>query len=152
MVDTLWLAGVSLRKENLQKFKEEINKYIEKLELSEIKPIIKIDMEVTLDELGVELVKELKKLEPFGEANETPIFAIKNVKIEAIRAITEGAHLKLKLKDKSHILDAIGFHLGEYAEEYKIGDKVDIVGNLDINSYNGMETIQMNLRDISKSL
>lgn len=152
MVDMLWPAGVSLQKENLQKFKEELNKYIEKLDLSEIKPTINIDMEVTLDDLGIEKVKELKKLEPFGEANETPIFVIKNLKIESIRAITEGAHLKLRLKDKSHIIDAIGFHLGEYADEYKIGDKVDIVGNLDINSYNGMESIQMNLKDISKSL
>lgn len=152
MVDTLWHVGVSLKKENLQSFKEKIDKYIEKLNLSEIKPTINIDMEVALSDLEIEKVKELKRLEPFGEANEMPIFAIKNVKIESIRAITDGAHLKLRIKDRSHFLDVIGFHLGEYAEEYKIGDKVDIVGNLDINSYNGMESIQMNLKDISKSL
>lgn len=109
-------------------------------------------MEVGLNDLSMEKVKELKKLEPFGEANEMPIFVIKNVKIESIRAITEGAHLKLKVKDRNTVIDAIGFHLGEYAESFRLGDKVDIVGNLDINSYNGMESIQMNLKDISKSL
>ncbi len=60
--------------------------------------------------------------------------------------------MKLKLKDENLTIDAIGFHLGEYAENYKLGDKVDIVGNLEINSYNGTQNVQMNLKDMSKSL
>ncbi|MDE5830815.1 MAG: single-stranded-DNA-specific exonuclease RecJ, partial [Clostridia bacterium] len=117
-----------------------------------IKPVLNIDMEVSLREISLDVVKELKKLEPFGEANEMPLFLIRNLKIESIRAITEGQHLKLRLKDENFELDAIGFHLGEYADSYKLGDKVDIVGNLDINSYNGMESVQVNLKDMIKSL
>ena len=41
--------------------------------------------------------------------------------------------------------------MGELAEEYLIDDKVDIVGNLDINSFNGMESIQIILKDMRKS-
>lgn len=152
MVVMLWLAGVSVKKENLEKFKEDINTYIEKLNIQEIKPTINIDMEVSLKELSLNIVKELEKLEPFGEANGVPLFAIKNLKIESIRALTEGKHLKLRLKDENHEIDAIGFNMGEYAELYKLGDKVDIVGTLDINSYNGTENVQMNLKDIIKSL
>lgn len=145
-------CGVSLKKENLENFKQAINEYIGKLDLSEIKPIINIDAEVSMKDISIEKVKELSKLEPFGEANETPIFAIKNLKIEAIRAITEGAHLKLKLKDENTSIDAIGFGLGEYVNDYKLGDKVNVVGNLEINSFNGLENIQMNLKDMIKSL
>ena len=145
-------CGVSLKKENLETFKQAINEYIETLNLSEIKPVINIDAEVSLKDISIEKVKELSKLEPFGEANETPIFVIKNLKIEAIRAITEGTHLKLKLKDENTSIDAIGFGLGSYTEDYKIGDKVNIVGNLEINAFNGLETIQMNLNDMIKSL
>lgn len=120
MVDIQWLAGVALKKEKLEDFRNDINEYIESLNIQEIKPSLNIDMEVSLKELSIETVKELAKLEPFGEANETPIFLIKNLKIESIRAITEGAHLKLRLRDENNQIDAIGFHLGEYAEEYKI--------------------------------
>ena len=38
--------------------------------------------------------------------------------------------------------------MGNLSQEYQIGTKVDVVGNLEINSYNGIETIQMNLKDI----
>lgn len=145
-------VGVSVTKENFGKFKEDINNYVKGLELSDIKPVLNIDMEVSLKEVSLDSVKDLKKLEPFGEANQTPLFLIKNLKIEAIRAITEGEHLKLILKDENIQIDAIGFHLGEYVNSYKLGDKVDIVGNLDINSYNGRESVQVSLKDISKSL
>lgn len=145
-------VGITLKKEKLDKFKVDINNYIDKLNLEETKPVLDIDMEVSLKEITLDAVKELKKLEPFGEANGMPLFVIRNLKIEAIRAITEGQHLKLRLKDENFELDAIGFHLGEYVESYKLGDKVDIVGNIDINSYNGIENIQINLKDIIKSL
>ena len=91
-------------------------------------------------------------LEPFGEGNKLPIFLYKNLKIDSIRALSEGKHLKLTLKDNRNIVNAIGFNLGELSNDYRIGDKVDVVGNLEINSFNGVENIQINIKDIMKSL
>ena len=90
-------------------------------------------------------------LEPFGEANKTPIFIYKNLRIDSIRALSEGKHLKLTLKDGNTIINAIGFNMGEYSEEYLIGDKIDVVGLLEINSFNGIESVQINMKDIRKS-
>ena len=42
--------------------------------------------------------------------------------------------------------------MGELAEEYRIGDKIDVVGALEINSFNGVDSIQINLRDVMKSI
>ena len=98
------------------------------------------------------MVESLKELEPFGEENKTPLFLFKNLKIDSIRALTEGKHLKLTVKENKNIVNAIGFNIGELANEYKIGDKVDIVGNLEINSFNGVDNIQINIKDIMKSL
>jgi len=91
-------------------------------------------------------------LEPFGEQNKQPLVVYKNLKIESIRALSEGKHLKLMLKDNNDTIDAIGFNMGELSEHYLIGDKVDVVGNLEINSFNGQEKIQINMRDIMKSI
>ena len=56
------------------------------------------------------------------------------------------------LKDDNEIVNAIGFNLGELSNEYLIGDKVDIVGTIETNAYNGQEQIQINLKDIMKSI
>ncbi len=81
-----------------------------------------------------------------------PLFAYKGLKINSIRALTDGKHLKLTLRDDNIIIDAIGFNMGNLVEDYLIGDKVDVVGVLEINSFNGRETVQINLKDIMKSI
>lgn len=144
--------GLTLKKENLTSFKSSINSYIKSLNLKEVEQIIDIDMEVTLKDLNIDIVNEIKKLEPFGEANKVPNFVIRDLKINSIRALTGGKHLKLSLRDENLKIDAIGFNLGELTNEYKLNEKVDIVGNLEVNSYNGIDNIQMNLKDIKKSL
>ena len=80
-----------------------------------------------------------------------PLFLYKNLKIHSIRALSEGKHLKLTLKDDNYMIDAIGFNMGELANEYLIGNKVDIVGTLEINNFNNNDNIQINLKDIRKS-
>ena len=56
------------------------------------------------------------------------------------------------IQDDSNIVNAIGFNLGELSTEYKIGDKIDVVGNLEINSFNGVDNIQINMKDVMKSI
>ena len=98
------------------------------------------------------MVDSLKELEPFGEANKMPIFAFRNLKIDSIRSLSEGKHLRLSVKDNKNIINAIGFNMGTLADTYRIGDRVDIAGNLEINSFNGVDSIQINIKDIMKSI
>ena len=59
----------------------------------------------------------------------------------------------MTLKDENNLdIDGIGFGLGEISKSYLIGDRVDVIGNLQINSFNGMESIQLNLKDIRMAL
>ena len=145
-------VGVTIQKENLKKFADQIEQIAEQSNIKEIEPIINIDAEVNLDEVTTDYVESLQKLEPFGEGNKVPLFAFRNLKIDSIRAISEGKHLKLVLKNSNNLINAIGFNIGSLAEEYKIGDKVDVVGVLEINTFNGVKSIQINLKDIMKSL
>lgn len=145
-------CGLSLTVENFEKFKKEITKYIdENLDISKLEKEIYIDEILTIDDLDIEEIKELKSLEPFGEENQEPIIMYENVEINGIRTLSENKHLKLSLKKNDKIIDAIGFNLGELAEKYKIGDTIDIVGNIEINSFNGKGLIQIRLIDIRKA-
>ena len=144
--------GINIKKENFENFKNKLEEIATQKHIEDIVPILKIDAQVSLDEISKDMVDSLKELEPFGEENKTPLFVFKNLKIDSIRALSEGKHLKLTLKDSKNIVNAIGFNLGELTNEYKIDDRVDVVGNLEINSFNGMENIQINIKDIMKSL
>ena len=144
-------VGVTVKKSEFEDFKEELESYAKECNIEKIVPIINIDSELQLKNLSIENVKSLEVLEPYGEANKMPMFLFKNLKINSIRALSEGKHLKLSLKDDNFMVDAIGFNLGELSEKYLLDDKVDIVGNLDINTFNGKESIQIIIKDIRKS-
>ena len=122
--------GINVKKENFEKFKKEFEEYTQNSNISDIIPII----------------------EPYGEGNKMPVFLIKNLKILSIRSLSEGKHLKLKLGVDNYMIDAIGFNMGEVADQYLIGDKVDIVGSLEINQFGGNENIQVNLKDLRKTI
>ena len=144
-------VGLTLKKENLENFKERFEQIAKEKNIKELVPIIYIDDELKLKDINMDLVKSISILEPFGEANKVPLFLIRNLKIDSIRALSEGRHLKLTLRDENFVINAFGFELGYLAEEYRIGDRIDVVGTLEINSFNGFSSIQINMKDIRKS-
>ena len=144
-------VGLTLKKENFDKFKERFEQIAKEKNIKELVPVIYIDEELKLKDINMDLVKSLSMLEPFGEANKVPLFLIKYLKIDSIRALSEGRHLKLSLRDENFVINAIGFEIGYLAEEYRIGDKIDVVGTLEINSFNGFSSIQINIKDVRKS-
>ena len=144
-------VGITVKSSKFVYLKEELEKYAKKCEIDKLVPIINIDSELSLKEIDIDSVKSLKVLEPYGEANKMPLFLFKNLKINSIRALSEGKHLRLTLRDDNFMINAIGFNMGELSEKYLLDDRVDIVGNLDINSYNGNESIQIIIKDIRKS-
>ncbi len=145
-------VGVTIKKENLEKFREEFEKVAAEEKTEDIVPILNVDSKIDLNSVDKDVIESLKALEPFGEANKMPIFAFKNLRIDSIRALSEGKHLKLTLKEDNIIINAIGFNMGELAEEYRIGDKIDVAGVLEINTFNGVDNLQINIKDVMKSI
>ena len=145
-------VGITVRKDNFLKFRKKFEQIASEIHIDEFVPVIQIDAKIDIRDINKEMVESLKQLEPFGEGNLMPVFMFKNLKIDSIRALSEGKHLKLTLKDNNTIINAIGFNLGHLVEEYRIGDKIDVVGVLEINSFNGAESLQINIKDVMKSL
>lgn len=144
-------VGVTVNRDKFELFKNKFEEYAKSHDIDKIIPVINIDSELSLKNIDIDSVKSLQKLEPYGEANKMPVFMIRNLKINSIRALSEGKHLKLTLKDDGYMINAIGFNMGNLSNEYLIDDKVDVIGNLDINSFNGNESIQLILKDIRKA-
>ena len=144
--------GLSVEKNKFNDFKDAIVKYANEKITEEFLPIIKIDAEVSTKEVSGKTIQDLKLLEPYGENNMPPIFMYKNIKVDSIRTLSNDKHLKLNVKDGNIVFDAIAFNMGDKKDSIRMGDKVDILFHLEINKFNGRETIQLNVKDIKKSL
>jgi len=146
-------AGFSLDKENLDKFKKALQKIANEIITdNDIKKKIHIDFILPIEILSMELLEMLERFEPFGIGNPRPIFQIDDLKVQGIFKIgREGKHIKLILISKTgERIEALGFNMAERFENVNIGDRMGIVGNLDINRWNGQERIQMKLKDYKK--
>lgn len=149
-------AGLSLKKENFNKFKEKINKIASaKLLDKDLTPVLEIDAELQAGDINWPLFDELIKFEPFGKDNEAPIFLAKDFIISALRIVGNGSkHLKLELKSQKlpgKVFKAIGFGLVKNNQaEFKVGDNVDLVFEIIKDEWNGRRDLQLRVEDIKK--
>ena len=146
-------AGVRVKDCNLEKFCKKMSELIEKdLEGKEMNLAREADMEIKAEDIGWELLLELKKMEPFGEGNNEPIFIIRNLIVEDVKIVGNGnKHLKMFLRAESgspKMFDAIFFGGGNDFGEIKKGDKIDIACNLCQDEWNGNKKIQLKVIDL----
>jgi single-stranded-DNA-specific exonuclease len=108
---------------------------------------IRVDAVARLDELDADLLGFLDQLEPTGQGNPPVMFAAMGVDVLSKRAVgTDGAHLKLLLREGSHAFDAIAFRQGHRLSG--LPRRVDVLFELERNRYLGVETLQMNVKDL----
>lgn len=143
-------AGFSINEENLQKLINQSNDYAkrEKIENLFYKRVY-YDTTVIPSNLNIPSAMELEKFAPFGIGNSRSVLCLRNVVINNARAIGKNRdHLKLSILYNGNYYDAIGFSMGHYINEYDFTKTFDIVFNLSINSYKGIEKLQFELKDI----
>lgn len=145
-------AGLSLTEEMIPDFIDAFENAATERKDGISEQIIEVDAQIERKDLSVQIIKDIRRIKPYGQSNPLPMFLYKGLKVSAIRTIKEDKHLKLVLKDGKSLIDAIGFSLGERRDEIRIGDKIDIVGSIELNTFNTPKTIQIVLQDFKKSI
>ncbi len=146
-------VGLTISQDNISAMDEAVNRYADKYMNEEcLVPYIEIDTEISAEHLTLNTVNNLELLEPYGNGNPKPVFAVCDAIIKDIRLMSEGKHIKLTLEKDNVIFDAVGFGKGELSEMFIIGDKIDIAGILQINIWNNYKKLQMHISDIKLSL
>ena len=113
----------------------------------DLKPFINIDLLLEPDDVTVDLVEQISQLEPFGQSNPSPIFALKNLKIKEKRLMGDNKnHLRLKCIGGSSELTCIRWKDGDISLVQ--GDPLDIAFHPQINEFNGNTSVQLILDDI----
>lgn len=142
-------AGLSMDSKNIEILKRKVNE-IANYQLDDEDMIENIFAEFELNESSIDfnLIEELHSLEPFGMSNPSPRFIIRNLEIRGVfRLGKDKNHLKLSL-EKNKVYECIGFNMAYMAEQFDVGDKVDVLFQVDENNYMGNRKIQFLLKDI----
>ncbi len=145
-------AGLSIEEEKIDAFIDAFEKAASKRNQLLSEQIIDVDAQVEKKDLNIQIIKDIRTMKPYGQSNQVPVFLYKGLKVNAIRTIKDEKHLKLVLRDDRSLIDAVGFSMGSRRDEIRIGDKIDIVGTIELNSYNTPKTIQFILQDFKKSV
>lgn len=154
-------AGLSMPEENVESFRRQMNENASLTE-EDLLPKIMIDVPMPLDYISKKLIEELKILEPFGKANEKPVFADKNIRILSMRVLGKNQNVcRMQVVSQAGTkMNAIYFGdvekmLSYYREKYgeqelqqacrggKGNMKASFVYYPEINEYNGQESLQI---------
>lgn len=148
----MYAAGMTLKEENYQLFKEAFEKEVEStIHPDMLTPEISVDAEIDFADITPKLTRILKQFEPFGPQNMTPIFVTKNVKDTGYGKPMgkEEEHVRLFVKQhNSEGIAAIGFGLGDKFDLTTNQKTFDAVYCIDENEWNGKVSLQLRLRDI----
>lgn len=140
-------CGLRLKKIDLENFKKTVNQYYKNLKLVDQEKFLQPKADLVVEkiaEFSVELVDELKLLEPYGMGNLEPIFQLKEVKIKQKQLIGEELkHLRLILENKKgENLKVVAFFAPEDWLNIEEGEKVDVWFNLVLNEWRDRKTVE----------
>jgi single-stranded-DNA-specific exonuclease len=152
-----YAAGLSLKPENLEKFKERFEEYVSshlKKELSV--PEIEIDAKLDLQDITRKFFEVLKQFAPFGPGNMSPVFETDNVVDAGKAKIVGNNHLKLEVFQRdvrSEPISSIAFQQGEENFAYiRDGNTFNICYHIEENEWNGKKSFQLNIKDIKQAV
>ena len=145
-------AGFTILTRNLPRLQQVLlESATQGLEGVDMRPRLDIDAEVKLSDLGGDTYPMIQKLAPFGQGNPVPVFISRNVEVIETRTMGNGGeHLRFRFRQNGTTWDAVGFRLGSYLSE--VVSFLDIVYTLEIDSWNGQNTLRLNVIDFASGI
>jgi single-stranded-DNA-specific exonuclease len=145
-------VGLTLKKENLDKFIEKYNEYVEK-EVAETDHLLKpldVDFKINFDEITPKFFRILKQFSPFGPDNMRPVFMSENIIVHNPQILKE-KHLKFTAKqaNNQHSFVVIAFGMAEfYSKIVDTSQQINICYSIEENHFQGKTNLQLRVKDI----
>ena len=144
-------AGLTIKAEYIPAFWEKINAYAKGAFDRMPAPSYRIDKILHADDINIADISALDQLEPFGEGNPLPLFLLRNCVVESLVPLSENRHLKIKVNFEGNSIFVLYFKMALEQFPYSVGDQVDILANLELNTFRGNPSIAVKLKDIRPS-
>lgn len=142
-------AGFTVKRENYDALYASLNRLANALPEP---PTLKVQLDLKLrgSEVSLSTAREVKRLEPFGSGNSSPLFYIPAAQITALSPVGTG-HMRLILACEGFEFTAVLFGAEKAGFDFKRSDIVDLAVSLDVNLYKNNETLSVIVRQIRKS-
>ena len=139
-------GGFSLDEDKLDAFREKVYEFAAGLEKPAIK-VLTADKLLMPEDISIEMVKGLKVLEPTGEGNPKPVFAILGAKVTDITGLSDNKHTKVTFTYGTAKAQALIFGQDPTMTCFAKGDVIDMLVNLEINVFNARESVAIKVID-----
>ena len=147
-----YAAGLTMNKSNLPAFQERFEEVVSKTITEEMQtPVVEIDVPISFDAMTAKFNQVLKQMAPFGPENQRPVFEAKNVFVQNSLSTFKDKHLRFLAAqhDNESVFQAVGFDMIEYHQRLASGDSFSMAFTLEENTYNGMTSLQLRIKDLN---
>lgn len=145
-----YAAGLTIEEARIPEFRQRFDAIARELiPESDLYPKIKIDAEISLDQITPEVIAALAKFAPFGPSNHRPNFLSRNVEVVGGPRIVGSNHLKFRVQQRGEMFNAIGFNLGDYIYRVDNGMRsLQMVYVIEESEYMNRKSVQLRVRDL----
>ena len=142
-------CGIKIKKENIDTFRKALNEVASGkfVEVDEAIPELKVDCQLPFSYLGVKLIDELSLLMPYGPDNSEPIFSTTGIKVKNTPRNIGRNGFKFLATCGNLTCEAVTFRKNGIDKPVP-GDVIDLAYTPSINSWNGIDSIQLNIKDL----
>ena len=145
-------AGFTISRENIDLFRQEISRLAqEHYAQSDQRTTLDVDCCIGAELLTVAGIDSLNALEPCGNGCPKPVLTMERLVIERITLVGNGRHMRLRLRQGHHNINAIYFSATPETASIQLGDMVDVAFYPQVNEFRNERTAQMNILDIRPS-
>jgi single-stranded-DNA-specific exonuclease len=146
-----YAAGLTIKEDHVDAFRAAMNEvghqYLNKEDLI---PEVRLDTLLNIEEINLYLYSRMALLEPFGAENPVPCFFSQKVQLQEVKLIgKDKTHIRFLAKQGRGQIEGVGFGLAEVLESVDVAtERFDIAYELNINTWNGREKLEIKLIDI----
>ena len=145
-------AGFSIRKENIEKFRNDFLKIAsDTISREDLQPKMDIDVKASLSDITMDFVQMLSLLEPYGLGNPEPLIAVNDLSLKGLPKVVgkNSEHLQALVTNGNEIIRTIAFNMAKLERELSSKDvKIDLACRPYINSWNDTTSVQLKIEDV----
>ena len=146
-------AGMTMDINALEGFKIAFeNEVSKRITASQLTPEIIINAELPLDDISMQFYQIIAQMEPFGPENMRPLFIAKRVMDTGYSKLVKDIHISFNVTQGKNSVRGIGYNMPAHISIVKSGNPFDIVFQLQLNEWQGNQSVQMQVIDIKASI
>ena len=143
-------AGLRIAPQNVEAFTQAFVAHAnERITPERLAGNLRVDAEAKLSSIDYNVVAHLVKFAPFGQGNPAPVLAIRNCRvINPPRRMGKGTTVGMVLGQNGTTMRAVGFNMGDLADDLVGVGTLDVAAEPVLNTFNGRTSVELKLKDV----